>query len=174
MLSRRQLRIKVLQALYAFFQAEKSDLAIAEREMIRSVDKVYELYIYLLLFVKELADSDQNDADDLHTKFFPNKAQLAAKHRLFNLRFILEMEKDPEFIRQLNRTKMSWQKEQDLIRKIFLEIKKSEEYRQFLENDEASERDFLTTIFKKFIEKSEAIQHGMKILISSCILSVVL
>ena len=95
MLSRRQLRIKVLQALYAFFQAEKSDLAIAEREMIRSVDKVYELYIYLLLFVKELADSDQNDADDLHTKFFPNKAQLAAKHRLFNLRFILEIEKDP-------------------------------------------------------------------------------
>ncbi|MBK6986860.1 MAG: transcription antitermination factor NusB [Bacteroidetes bacterium] len=162
MLSRRQLRIKVLQALYAFFQAEKSDLAIAEREMIRSVDKVYELYIYLLLFVKELADSDQNDADDLHTKFFPNKAQLAAKHRLFNLRFILEMEKDPEFIRQLNRTKMSWQKEQDLIRKIFLEIKKSEEYRQFLENDEASERDFLTTIFKKFIEKSEAIQHHIE------------
>ncbi len=162
MLSRRQLRIKVLQALYAYFQAEKTDLAIAEREMIRSVDKVYELYIYLLLFVKELADSDQNDADDLHLKFFPSKSELGAKHRLFNLRFVLEMEKDPEFIRQQNKTKLSWQKEQDLIRKIFLEIKKSEEYRQFLENDDASERDFLSTIFKKFIEKSEAIQFHIE------------
>ena len=99
--------------------------------MIRSVDKVYELYIYLLLFVKELADSDQNDADDLHLKFFPSKSELGAKHRLFNLRFVLEMEKDPEFIRQQNRTKLSWQKEQDLIRKTFLEIKKSEEYVSF-------------------------------------------
>lgn len=162
MLSRRQLRIKVLQALYAYFQAEKTDLVIAEREMIRSVDKVYELYIYLLLFVKELADSDQNDADDLHLKFFPSKSELGAKHRLFNLRFVLEMEKDPEFIRQQNKTKLSWQKEQDLIRKIFLEIKKSEEYRQFLENDDASERDFLSTIFKKFIEKSEAIQFHIE------------
>lgn len=162
MLSRRQLRIKVLQALYAYFQAEKTDLAIAEREMIRSVDKVYELYIYLLLFVKELANSDQNDADDLHLKFFPSKSELGAKHRLFNLRFVLEMEKDPEFIRQQNRTKLSWQKEQDLIRKTFLEIKKSEEYRQFLENDDASERDFLSTIFKKFIEKSESIQFHIE------------
>jgi N utilization substance protein B len=162
MLSRRQLRIKVLQALYAFFQAEKNDLAIAEREMIRSVDKVYELYIYLLLFVKELADADQNDADDLHLKFFPSQSELGAKHRLFNLRFVTAMDSDAEFTRQVNRTKMSWQKEQDLIRKIFLEIKKSDEYRAFLENDDASERDFLSTIFKKFIEKSEAIQFHIE------------
>lgn len=162
MLSRRQLRIKVLQALYAFFQSDKNDLAIAEREMIRSIEKVYEMYIYLLLFLKELADSDQNDADDLHRKFFPSQSELGAKHRLFNLRFILEMEKDPEYVRQLNRTKMSWQKEQDLIRKIFLEIKKSDDYRLFLENDDASEKDFLSTILKKFIEKSEAIQFHIE------------
>lgn len=162
MLSRRQIRIKVLQALYAFFQAEKSDLGIAEREMIRSIDKVYDLYIYMLLFLKELADADQNDADDLHRKFFPDKDELAAKRRLFDLKFILAMDEDAAFKREANRTRLSWQKEQDLIRKIFLEVKKSEEYREFLKNEDASEKDFLTGILKKYVEKSEPVQHHIE------------
>ena len=162
MLSRRQIRIKVLQALYAFFQAEKSDLAIAEREMIRSIDKVYELYIYMLLFFQELADSDRTDKDDLHLKFFPSQEELKAKRRLFELKFINELEQDKEFRRHAERTKLSWQKEQDLIRKIFLDVKKSEEYREFLKNDDASEKDFLIGILKAFIEKSDAMQHHIE------------
>lgn len=162
MLSRRQLRIKVLQALYAFFQADKNDMAVAERELFRSIDKVYELYIYILLFIKELADSDRNDADDLHNKFFPSQMELQAKRRLFDLKFITALENDPTFIREANRTRLSWQKEQDLIRKIFLEIKKSELYHDFLKNSEASEKDFLVSLVKTFIEDSEAVMHHIE------------
>ena len=57
MLSRRQLRIKVLQALYSFFQSEKTDLASADRELFRSIDKIYELYLFLLLLLKEIGVS---------------------------------------------------------------------------------------------------------------------
>ena len=162
MLSRRQLRIKVLQALYAFFQADKSDLAIAEREMFRNIDKVYDLYLYILLFLNELADADRNAADDLHLKFFPSEAELKAKRRLFDLQFIAALEKDPAFIREINRTHLNWQKEKDLVRKVFLEIKKSDLYLQFLKNENASEKDFLIDVMKKYVEDSEALQHQIE------------
>ena len=97
MLSRRQLRIKVLQSLYAFFQADKNDLAIAEKELFRSIEKVNELYIYLLLFLKELADSDQQDAGDLHLKFFPSQEELLASRRLYELKFIYALDESKEF-----------------------------------------------------------------------------
>lgn len=159
MLSRRQLRIKVLQSLYSFFQAEKSDLAVAERELFRSIDKVNELYIFLLLFLKELADSDENDAEDLHLKFFPREEELRARRRLFELTFIKSIVENKGFQNQVIQQKLSWQKNPDLIRKIFLEIKKSDLYRTFLKDDKASEKDFLFELVKKYMEASEALQN---------------
>lgn len=159
MLSRRQLRIKVLQSLYSFFQAEKSDLAIAERELFRSIDKVNELYIFLLLFIKELADSDENDAEDLHLKFFPREEELRASRRLFELTFIKSIVENKGFQNQVIQLKLSWQKNPDLIRKVFLEIKKSDLYRTFLKDDKASEKDFLLELVKKYMEASEALQN---------------
>ncbi len=162
MLSRRQLRIKVLKALYAFFQADKSDLAIAERELFRSIDKVNELYIYLLLFIKELADSDRNDADDLHLRFFPREEEVKALRRFSTMKFIHALDESKDFKNQVIRLKTSWQKEQDLIRKIYLEIKKSDQYREFLKNGDKSEKDFLIEVVRTFLESSEALQHHIE------------
>ncbi len=162
MLSRRQLRIKVLQALYAFFQAEKTDLAVAERELFRSIDKVHELYVYVLLLLKELAFVDQTDADDLHLKFFPKEEELNAKIRLHELKYIQELENNAEFAAALKRTKLSWQSKQDLVRKLYLEIKKSEEYRSLLTSDQSNEKDFLCDVIRKFFLSSEALQHEIE------------
>jgi len=47
MLNRRFLRIKVMQMLYAFFQHENAEVAAFEKELFKSLDKVYNLYIYI-------------------------------------------------------------------------------------------------------------------------------
>ncbi|MCC7232272.1 MAG: hypothetical protein IT242_04965, partial [Bacteroidia bacterium] len=146
MLSRRQLRIKTLQSLYSYFQSGKSDPAIAERELFRSIEKAYELYIYLLLLFRELGEADRNDADELHKRFFPNQEELLAKRRLFELRFIVTLGKDAAFKNLCDRYRINWQNQQDLVRKIFLEIKKSQEYRAFLKDETAEEKDFLSGI----------------------------
>jgi N utilization substance protein B len=158
MLSRRQIRTKVLQSLYAFFQAEKNDIAVAERELFRSIDKVHELYIYLLQFLHEIADADQSDKDDLHLKFFPREEEIKATRRLFELKFIKALGSSKVFTDAVIKNRTSWQKEQDLIRKIFLEIKKSDKYRSFLTHPDADEKEFLVDVIKTFVEPSEALQ----------------
>ena len=75
MLSRRQLRVKVLQALYAYFQSDKKELQVAERELFRSIEKVHELYIYLLQFVLELGSADEADAAE-HILLSPHDRRL--------------------------------------------------------------------------------------------------
>ena len=54
MLNRRHLRVKVLQALYAYYQSTDADATVSEKELFKSVDRIYELYIYLLLTFEEL------------------------------------------------------------------------------------------------------------------------
>ncbi len=159
MLSRRQLRIKVLQSLYAFFQGDKNNLNVAERELFRSVEKVNELYIYLLLLLVELGDSDRNDSDDLHLKFFPREEELKTSRRIFELALIKELKENKNMKDRVSAFKLSWQVNNELVRKVFLDIKKSEKYSTFLKSNEAGEKEFLVDLFKEFIEGSEALQN---------------
>jgi N utilization substance protein B len=49
MLGRRQLREKAMQAIYAWKSAgEDADQRAIEKNMLRGVDQIYDLYIYLL------------------------------------------------------------------------------------------------------------------------------
>src|SRR6187551_2753758 len=130
MLSRRQLRIKVLQALYSFFQSGTADLKSAENELFRSIDKIMELYYLLMLFITELAHDDLLDSEDLQHKYFPKDEEVHAKRRLHMVTFIAEIEKSETFKIRIREYKCSWQNDQDVIRKIFLEVKKSEEYKK--------------------------------------------
>lgn len=162
MLSRRQLRIKVLQGLYAFFQGQKGDLVIAERELFRSIDKVNELYIYLLLFLQELAEADRLDAGELGQKFYPNKEEVEAKYRLHSLKFIQALAASDKFREQIAYYKLSWQQNNDLIRKIYFEIKKSEEYRSLIRGENVNEKEFLVELVKKYFLQLESISHHLE------------
>jgi N utilization substance protein B len=149
----------VLQSLYSFFQSEKSDIAVAERELFRSVEKVNELYYFLLLFLKEVSEADQTDAGDVHLKFFPRAEELKVNRRLFELDFIKSLSGNKLFLNQVTLLKLSWQKQHELIRKIFLEIKKSDEYRNFILEDSSNEKNFMVELVKKFMDTSEAFRN---------------
>src|SRR5436190_10945580 len=111
MLSRRQLRIKVLQALYSYFQSEKVDLVMADRELFRSIDKVNELYLFLLSLLKEIGDADLQDAGELHQKHLPKEDELKARNRFHQLAFIRQLAADRFFLKELKQHNISWQKE---------------------------------------------------------------
>jgi N utilization substance protein B len=48
MLNRRHIRIKVLQTFYAFSQSNNDNLVSGEKELMHSMKKIYDLYIYLI------------------------------------------------------------------------------------------------------------------------------
>ncbi len=162
MLSRRQLRIKVLQSLYSYFQSGTTDLNIAEKELFRSIDKILELYYLLMQFITELAHDDLLDSEDLQRKYFPSDEEVHAKRRLHGIKFIEMLENNDVFRSKIKEYHCSWQTDQDLVRKIFLEIKKSEEYKKFMTAENAEEKEFLLQIVKVFIEKSEAMQSALQ------------
>src|SRR5690625_4056967 len=60
MLGRRQLREKAMQAIYAWKTAgEDSNQRLIEKNMLKGVDEIYDLYIYLLnllVFQKTIAE----------------------------------------------------------------------------------------------------------------------
>ena len=91
MISRRLLRIKALMALYAFNRREDDDIALAEKELIFSIRKTYDLYHYLLLLVLEVADIAAEKIDQALQKRMPTPEDLNPKRRFVDNQVISQL-----------------------------------------------------------------------------------
>jgi len=81
MISRRLLRIKALMALYAFNRREDDDLVQAEKELMFSIGKTYDLYHLLLLLILEIADIASERIDQALLKRMPTPEDLNPRRR---------------------------------------------------------------------------------------------
>ncbi|MDG1657433.1 MAG: antitermination protein NusB, partial [Crocinitomicaceae bacterium] len=92
MLNRRHLRIKVLQALYAYFQANEDDYTKAEKELFHSVERIYELYIYMLLSFTELKSIAEYRIEENKKKIRPQEEDLNPNVKFINNEVIKSLE----------------------------------------------------------------------------------
>lgn len=162
MLNRRHLRVKTLQALYAYQQSETNAVKPFENALVQSVDKVYEMYIWLLSLLIEVAEYSVIDAEDRANKHLPSEEDLNASLKLNENLFIVSLKQNQEYQAAAKRYKISWEFDPEVSRSIFISLKTSEEYKEFLATAEhtiKSDKDIIKYIFKKLILKSPGVEQ---------------
>src|ERR1700733_3468309 len=98
MLNRRHLRVKVLQALYAYHQSATRDITQQEKNLLQSIDKVYEMYIWMLSLISEVVAYAENDANDRANKHLPTAEDLNANLKILTNRFALSLKDNKEYL----------------------------------------------------------------------------
>ena len=86
MISRRILRIKVLQTVYSFYQGGDSDVAKSEKELLYSIQKSYDLYFYLFLLGVEVCNYAESVINSKKQKFLATETDLLITNSLLNSR----------------------------------------------------------------------------------------
>lgn len=166
MLNRRHLRVKVLQNLYAYHQSEDKQLARFEKSLLKNVDEVYEMYIWLLNLLLDISDFTLIDADERANKHLPTQKDLDNNTRLANNTFIQMLRENQAFKSHSKKYDVSWHHlDPELVRQVFQQLKNSKEYESYILQDDTSistEKDIIKFIFKKLILKSPAIQHAFE------------
>jgi transcription antitermination protein NusB len=161
MLSRRLLRIKVLQALYAHFISENDRVDNGERQLFVSIDKLYDLFIYQLSLLAEITDFERLRMEEAKLKFLPTAEELNPNTRFIDNRFIAQIVKNRDYRKHVDLLKISWAEEDELIRKLNIQIRESKEYSRYQSQEEDSyeaDKSFIIKIFVKFICQSELLQ----------------
>lgn len=153
MLNRRHLRIKVLQALYAFYQSDKESAIKTEKELNLAIDRIYDLYLYLVLAIIEVKASAEKRVEDNKMKKRPTDADLNPNLKLVNNRLIDALERNQELRRASEERKVNWvgDEHQEMFRKMILAISESETYFEHMnngQNDFESDKLFLLDLFK--------------------------
>jgi N utilization substance protein B len=159
MLNRRHLRVKVLQALYAYHQsdADGKELKQHEKNLLQSIDKVYEMYIWMLSLISEVVNYTSVDAEERQNKYLPTQEDLNPNLKLLTNRFTVSLNKNKEFLSAVKKYKISWDFEPELIKSLFIILKNTDDYKQYLlKTDDTlhSDKDIIKFIFKKVILKS--------------------
>ncbi|MGI4020944.1 MAG: transcription antitermination factor NusB [Janthinobacterium lividum] len=157
MLNRRQLRIKVLQALYAYNQSENKEINAHEKLLLQSVDRVFEMYIWMLSLISETIQYVERDAEDSANKHLPTEADLAANQKILENKFIVSLHQNPEYIAGLKKYKVDWSFDPEMARSLFYALKAAPEYQTYLESTAdsiQSDKDIIKFIFKKIILKA--------------------
>ena len=120
MLNRRHLRVKVLQSLYAYFQSKEGSTAISERELVTAVDRIYDLYLYLLLTFEELKSQGNYRIDENKKKIRPKEEDLNPNRKFVDNKVIEVLENIKNLRHKSEERKVNWvgDEHQELIRKM--------------------------------------------------------
>ena len=164
MLNRRHIRIKVLQAFYAFFQSNNEDVLKGEKELFHSIEKIYDLYVYILMLfpslkrqaliqIEEAKRSEylRQDIHILKTGFIDNQ-----------LVDIIEQSKVLQKISKDRKINWEGDVENDLTKKIFKEVYQTDYYKNLLQSESTSfndDKDALVQLYKKEICNLEKLHH---------------
>ncbi len=132
MISRRLLRVKVLQMLYSYFSRSKVSLQQINNELFQSVEKTYELFYYIFLFVTELQDFERKMFDIRKNRITASETDINPNTRFVENKVILQIKENKSFKTYINNSKISWRDSQELIKKIHTTLRNTVVYDTYI------------------------------------------
>ncbi|MBX3165667.1 MAG: transcription antitermination factor NusB [Bacteroidetes bacterium] len=160
MLNRRFLRIKVMQALYSFFAVEKGNAKDFEKEMFKSLDKISDLYFYILALIKDIHHVAMVMIDENKNKRLPSKEDLSPNMKFADNILLVSMANSKELNTQLEKRKLSWQSDFDVVRKLFNEIRNGDAYKTYMASPTLSakeDKDFVIELITKHLSENQVL-----------------
>ncbi len=164
MLNRRHIRIKVLQAFYAFFQSNNEDVLKGEKELFHSIEKIYDLYIFILTLLPSLKRQASIQIEEAKRSAFLRQDIHILKTGFVDNQLIDLLEQSKVLQKISADRKINWEGdvENDLTKKIFKEIYSTDNYKNLLDNESPSfndDKDALVQLYKKEICNQEKLHH---------------
>ncbi len=158
MINRIIIRIKLLQIVYSYYQKQLKDLSLAEKELMFSLQKSYDLYYYLFLLIPALTDAEQKRLDLRKHRYLVTSEELNPNMRMADNRLAEQLRQNVSLHKFVNEKGSIWiNDDTHFIKKILEQITSSEIYNEYMlsEDNYESDKEFWRKVFKDIICKSE-------------------
>jgi N utilization substance protein B len=174
MIGRNTIRIKVMQALYEYNMSEHhSTPSIIEKNLLRSFQDMYALYIRMLAIFGALTYMAGQITELKKQKFFPTETELYPSFKFIDNTFVKKIEENTSLQKVIRETHLGWDNDVKLlfIRKIYDALSNQDFFIQYLQNPDIStfetDKKLILTILEKFmLENAEMIHYFGEIKLS--------
>ena len=132
MLTRRHIRIKVMQALYQHQQTEGFDISTGEKNLRKSIDRIFELYLYELKALTDILRIAQDQVEKNRNKHLATYEDLNPNLRFVENPVLNLLAQNEAFRKELEFYHISFGDDRDLLRNIYREFQRSSEYKEYM------------------------------------------
>ena len=127
----------------------------------KSLAKVEELYLLLLLYILEVRDFAENYTEDSKKKQLPSENDLNPNKKFINNLFLQKLRDDSDLINKAGHYKLSFTDEQNMIKAVYFKMVESELYTSYMSEDTfdfESDKKFIIKLFSKELIEIEVFQ----------------
>lgn len=132
MTSRRLIRIKVLQLLYAFSKKESATIAEIEREILQSMNKSTDLYYETLSLLTEIRRKAFLKIDTARNRRFASNKDLNPNTRFIENPVFDIIEKNKKFQNYINNNMISWSDSQETVLYFYNKMLEWPKYQKYM------------------------------------------
>jgi N utilization substance protein B len=159
MISRRNIRVKVMQTLYTL-EAQESQAKTGEpaRILQKHFDQSRQLLTYLIYCITEIARYAETDSRVRASKHLPSEHDLHVNTKLAGNEQLWKILEDPSWKSAAAADKAHLQDDKEVIRRLYGELTATEEYQKYIVvqgRDRKSEKDILEHIFSAILLPNE-------------------
>ncbi len=159
MLTRRHIRVKVMQSLYAYSQSENDNLKAEEKFLLKSMDEMYDLYLLLLDLIVEIKDHAEDYLEKSQLKHLPSEEDVDPNRKFVNNELIAQLKQNRSLNIELETRKLNnWKNDDEYVEILWAEIRNSDRYREYMTTRTSSfkeDKEFVIAIFREIIAPNE-------------------
>ncbi|MBQ7424058.1 MAG: transcription antitermination factor NusB [Prevotella sp.] len=157
MINRELIRTKIVQLTYAYYQNGNHNIESAEKELMFSLSKAYDLYNYLLgLMVAVLNEARK------HVEVAASRAKREGlpmpSERFIQNKFILQLEANKQLNDFMESQNQTWIDDIEFVRKLLAQIEQSDIYNEYMESEDDSyeaDRELWRKLYKTYIMENQ-------------------
>lgn len=157
MLGRRQIREKIVETLYSYYQNPiKYD--VLEKKMFLDISKIYHLYIYELNFLVGLKRLAEDQIEIGKNKFLKTNAEDNPNQKFVRNQILIQLEDNEERKSFSSKHKdLIWDPNDELLVKTFQRIKAGKRYQDYMADETVSFEDdqkFIGKLFLRYVAEN--------------------
>ena len=157
MISRRNIRVKVMQELYAQQSGETVEKnAVANLQ--KQLEQTRQLFFYLLWFITEVARYAETDARIRASKNLPTEYDKNVNTKIAGNQLLWQILESESFKKESGARKVEFSDTKEQVKKIYDALVASDEYQKYIPvngRDKRSEKDILLFIFTDLMLPNE-------------------
>lgn len=157
MINRKLIRVKIVQLTYAYYQNGHHNMDAAEKELLFSLSKAYDLYNYLLGLIVAITQEERRRVDIATRRAEREGTETPSQRFAFN-KFATQLEENKQLNLFMEDKKMSWENDVEAVRKLCDQIERSPLYQEYMMSDAEdyeTDRELWRRIYRTLIQGNE-------------------
>ena len=156
MINRELIRIKIVQLTYAYYQNGNRNMDNAEKEVLFSLSKAYDLYNYLLALIVAITREERHRVDIATQQAQREGTEVPSQKFAFN-KFATQLEENKQLNDFMETLKQRWEDDIEAVRKLCNQIEQSETYREYMASGDSSyedDRELWRKLYRQLVQNN--------------------